>query len=296
MANPWDAYSVKSQDDQDPPDRGGHKGPGGDDPCPAGSTRYTQSDGSTACIPDGGPGNTNCPPGEEYSSSRQRCEPKCPDYQTRDYSGNCIDFGDPHDPKNQQPQSGGGGGGGTSTYKPPAYTPTKSPYDDALSKQLFDTLTGMINGGDAPFGPDTIARMQAAALQSNKSQLANSRTELQKRLINSGLSRSGVAPASYQKLESSAASDFSGNIRTIAVNAVQQNYNARVTALNQAQQFLQSERANALSQDQLILAYARLKQEWNTTQAQFDQQWKIVQNGNEQEMTKLMICLRTGVC
>lgn len=190
----------------------------------------------------------------------------------------------------------GSGSGGTGAYRPPTYTPTKSPYDAPLSKQLFETLTDMINGGNAPFGPDTIAKLQAAALQSNKGQLANSQRDLQRRLVSSGLSRSGIAPSSYQRLSSAADADLSNNFRTVAVTAVQKNFEAKQTALAQAQQFLQSERANALSQDQMILAYARLRQESANLQATFDQQWKIVQNGNEQDLMKLMICLRTGVC
>lgn len=185
--------------------------------------------------------------------------------------------------------SSSGGGGGK-------YTPTKSPYDAATSEAIYKMIMGIMDGKDLPFGPDTIARMQAAALQSNKGQLANARTDTQKRLIASGLSRSGVAPATYAKLDSAANVDLSNNLRTVATNAVQQNYSARMSALQQAQQFLQSERANSLSQDQLILSYARLNQEMKMQQAQFDQQWKIIQNGNEQEMVKLMLCLRTGVC
>lgn len=233
-----------------------------------------------------------CPPDKPYMNDGQ-CD-KCPEgFWT--HNGQC----EPR-PTGPASESGGGGSssssGGTGAYKPPSYTPTKSPYDEAMSKQLFDMLTDMMNGGNAPFGPETIAKLQAAALQSNKSQLAGSERALQRRLISSGLSRSGAAASSTAQLRSNADADLSNNFRTVAITAVQKNFEAKQTALAQAQQFLQSERANALSQDQMILAYARLRQESENLQKQFDQQWKLAQSGNQWELEKLMICLRTGVC
>lgn len=241
--------------------------------------------------------NTTCPSGQSWNNVHNKCMPDCPAGTSRagNANGECtpIDY-------NPNPNESGGGSssssGGTGAYKPPGYTPTKSPYDAALSKQLFDMLTNMLNGGDAPFGPETIAKLQAAALQSNKSQLAGSERALQRRLISSGLSRSGAAASSTAQLRSNADADLSNNFRTVAVTAVQKNYEAKQTALAQAQQFLQSERANALSQDQMILAYARLKQESENLEKQFAQQWKLAQSGNQWELEKLMICLRTGVC
>lgn len=291
MVDPYNQDSL-------PQDRRGPIARANQGDCPPGERSHPTQDG-WECRPDPQPQFPNskpsdtCPDGQTaviLAGGQMECKPKCPPGQDHDANGNCFD--NPVNP----PSNNGGGGGSSSTYKPPPYKPTKSPYDAAVSKQLFDTLMNMINGGDAPFGPDTIAKLQAAALQSNKGQLANDQRDLQKRLINSGLSRSGVAPSSFQKLDSASSADLSNQFRNVAVTAVQQNYNARVTALNQAQQFLQSERANSLSQDQLILSYARLNQEWNTLQAGFDQQWKIVQNGDQQEITKLLLCLRTGVC
>lgn len=305
MRNPWDVYNGEpARDPSDPGDPGGDDGTGRDlaqqrEDCRASGGRwipngpYGQGTCTPADAPETGPRADGCPEGQERSPH---------DANGNDAGNNmeCVSHAEAQrrfDLRKTQNQNGTGGSTSSGgTYSPPAPKSTKSPYDAAMSKTLFDTLTNMINGGDAPFSADTIAKLSAAALQSNKGQLANSRQELQKRLINSGLSRSGVAPASYQKLESAANVDLSNNLRTVATTAVQKNYEARVTALNQAQQFLQSERANSLSQDQLILAYARLKQEWATTQSGYDQQWKVLQNGNEQEMVKLMLCLRTGVC
>lgn len=297
MVNPWSNYNGLTDSSPDAPEGGGGTQGGGNDPgppntpCAPGYTKQFKPDGSFECV---APSAGDCPEGQEkspYNSSGGDAS----------YPLECVSHEEAQRRFDARKQQNGeatpaSGGGSTGTYKPPTAKPTKSPYDDAMSKTLFETLTNMINGGDAPFSADTIGKLQAAALQSNKGQLSNSRGELQKRLINSGLSRSGVAPSSYQKLESAANVDLSNNLRTVATTAVQKNYEARVTALNQAQAFLQSERANALSQDQLILAYARLKQEWATTQSGYDQQWKIVQNGDEQSLMRMLLCLKTPGC
>lgn len=259
------------------------------------------------CVLSGSGGGTpappsSCPPGYEWDAEHNGCKvagTKWDDGCFIHTDGKTYCKDNPL-PSSNSGSGGGNAGGGTSSsgggYSAPKYTPTKSPYDEATSKAIYDMITGIMNGTDLPFGPETIARMQAAALQSNKAQLGNSRAEVQKRLINSGLSRSGVAPATYGKLESAAGADLSNNLRQIATNAVQQNYNARMAALSEAQKFLQSERANSLSQDQMLLSYARLNQEWKAMQAGFDQQWKVIQNGDEQAMIRLMLCLRTGTC
>lgn len=305
MVNPWqDENGYGYRNPEDNPDPGGDDGTGRDlaqqrADCQASGGRWIPNGpyGQGTCThdtPETGPRPDGCPDGQEKS-------PFDANGGDASYPLECVSHEeaqrrfDLRKGKNQS-ESSNNSSSSSSTYKAPTYTPTKSPYADATSKAIYDNLIDMMNGGKAPYGPETIAKLQAAALQSNKSQLGNSRVEMQKRLINSGLSRSGVAPASYQKLESAAGADFSNNMRTIATTAVQKNYEAKVTALNQAQQFLQSERANSLSQDQLILSYARLKQEMATLQMGYDQQWKVIQNGNEQEMMKLMLCLRTGVC
>lgn len=299
VVNPWSNYDGLTDSSPDAPtngtDGGGNAPSAPNTPCAPDHHKEFKADGSFECVPNG---NVYGCPGDQVkinldANGKQGAE-VCVSQAEAQRRNQLWIGANPGEHDKGEPK--GGSSSSTGAYKPPTYTPRVSPYDAEMSKTLFENLTKMINGEGAPFGADTIARLQAAALQSNKSQLAGSRTELQKRLINSGLSRSGVAPSSYQKLESAAGADLSNNFRAVATTAVQKNYEAKVTALNQAQQFLQSERANALSQDQLILAYARLNQEWKTTQAGFDQQWKIIQNGNEQDMMKLLLCLRTGVC
>lgn len=183
----------------------------------------------------------------------------------------------------------------SSNYKPPSNTATKSPYDAQLSQSIFDMIQGIMNGKDVPFGEATIARLMAAALSSNKAQLANTLRGDERRLVAAGLTRTGAAPAVEGRSRDAAAADLSNNLRTVAVTAVQQNYNARVAALKEAQNFLASERANSLSQDQMVLAYARLKQEWATTQSTFAQQWKLAQNADEQAIIQLLLQLKGGI-
>jgi hypothetical protein len=276
-------YDWEHPDERD--DGGAHDNPTGtgsapppvpppnNEPCPGGPN-WARNQITGECIElfpgDDDPSSNGCGPNQHWDEGQKRC--------VAGASGS------------GQQQSNG-------AYQPPrAPSPTRSPYDAAMSQTLFDNLTRMINGEGAPFSPEMVARMQAAALQSNRSQLASGQRDVQRRLIASGLSRSGVAPATQARFRGAADVDLSNNLRSIASTAVQKNYEAKVTALNQAQAFLQSERANSLSQDQLILSYARLNQEWKTTQATFDQQWKLVQNGNEQEMMKILLCLRTGAC
>lgn len=189
----------------------------------------------------------------------------------------------------QSGNSGGGGGGGVS--RPPQ---TKSPYDAPLAQTIYEQLQAMIRGEGQPFSPEVVAKLNAGALGSNKAQLEGSQRDLQKRLINAGLSRSGVAPAEQGRLRSRADAALGNDFRNIAITAIQGNYAAKAQALAQAQTFLNSERANALSTDQLTLAYKQLEQQWKMLQAQFDEQKWIVNTGNEQAIIQMLLQLQNG--
>lgn len=258
-------------------------GPGGaNQSCPAGTSWNATEQ---RCIAD------ECPAGSSWDNPKQKCMPDCPSGTTRagNADGACtpIDYN-----KGPVEPTGGGSSGG---YSPPkAPTRTKSPYDEDMARTLFENLQRMINGEGQPFSPEVVAKMNAGLLGSNKAQLETSQRDLQKRLIASGLSRSGVAPAEQGRLRSRADAALGDGFRQTAITAIQGNYAAKAAALAQAQTFLNSERANALSTDQLTFGYAQLSQQWKALQAQFDQQKWLANNGNEQDLLRLLLQLQNG--
>lgn len=286
MANWWEADSMRGDDGPAP------RRPGGNgEACPPGERRVPNQDGWT-CMPDGSTpapppsGPATCPPDKPYMNDGQ-CD-KCPEGQWT-HNGVCEARSAGSGGNNGS--NSGGSGGGVAPKAPPR---TVSPYDAEMSKLLFEQLQAMINGEGQPFSPEVVAKMNAGLLGSNKAQLETSQRDLQKRLIASGLSRSGVAPAEQGRLRSRADASLSDGFRQTAITAIQGNYAAKAQALAQAQTFLNSERANALSTDQLTFGYAQLAQQWKALQAQFDQQKWLANNGNEQDLLRLLLQLQNG--
>lgn len=310
MANWWEAANTSGNTDSlgpassNSPYTGGMGDANKPEPgfeCPPGERRRPTMDG-WECVPDGSnpepapAPNTNvygCPGTDvmcNLDANGKETTPSCMS-QAECSRRNQLWIGkNPGNPQEQNTPS-------TSTSSSSSTTApkiTKSPYADAMAKLLFEQLQRMLNGEEQPFSPDVVAKLNAGALGSNKAQLETSQRDLQKRLIASGLSRSGVAPSEQGRLRSRADAALSGDFRNIAITAVQQNYAAKAQALSQAQAFLNSERASALSTDQLAFGYAQLAQQWKSLQAQFEQQKWVVNTGNESALMQLLIQLQNG--
>ena len=205
-------------------------------------------------------------------------------------------------PRANQGQSAGGGSGGGAggsvplpaqeRYKP---APQDLELDDTIMGGIRDALSGKL----APYDAATIARMRAASFQAAQGQGDQQRAALSRDLTRRGLTRSGIAVEGGQAIDRNIGADVSRGMRDVLVKAATANYQAKEDALKRAESYLNQRQQFALAnirttQDYQIasaqnsLAYARLRQEWDSLQAQFKQQLKLAEMGNDQQLTLLL--------
>ena len=215
--------------------------------------------------------------------------------------------------RNSQGGGGGAAGGGRGAIPASPRLPGSGNGNIAAAGANESSLEAMISqatrdamsGANAPFGPKELTAIRARLLQDTSGKAKASKEALNRDMIRRGLSRSGIAVEQGAGIDRAASADYTTGLRETLVAAAQQNYQAKATALQQAQQQLDSYRSYRLNsartaneftiaQSQIDLAYARLKQDWNSLQAQLRQQLQIANMGNENALTIALLNLQNG--
>lgn len=252
-------------------------------PCAPGYEKQFKPDGSFECVPH--QGNTTCPPGQTWDSPTNGCIAVCPEGQARDGRGNCVSLNMP----GKETASSGGGGGPVKAGSQVGV----SPYDAKLQAMIMEYLQSIMGGRGLPFSEDMVNKLKAGAFQTASGQAQVQQQGLAGDLARAGLSRSGAAIDASGAIARNQGAQFSKDSRTIAITAVQENFKAKQSALQSAQDFLNSERANQLSTAQVTLAYAQLNQQWKSLLASFDQQMKVIDRGDQSATEKMILCIQT---
>jgi len=251
-----------------------------------------------------------------------RCDPidapgapqsDCPGNQGKDREGRCCEFGlkldGSCDTEHTGPPSGGpsgggstgggstgGGGGGGSIAAPPGLSPGYLAQYDQLWKSIWA-------GYDKPpFDQAQIDRGKAAAFQTAKDRAAVDKAALGRDLVARGMARSGTASSKSTDIDTKASAEYARGYRQTLVAAVEQNHQARITALQQAGQLLsqrqQAELATArTSLDRDIananaqLGWARINAELEIARNSLAQQMALANSAREDDLLRLMMQL-----
>jgi len=204
-------------------------------------------------------------------------------------------------------EGGGGGeedsGGGGSRVPAPASIRSSGlgdfkslgldPFYDELLKGIRESRTG-------PFDPDTLNHQKALLFQTAQGRAAAEKEELGRDLIRRGISRSGVAVEKKAGIERAASSDFGTEYTKVLVNAVQENYKARVEALKQEANALQLRQTamltlarNQLDKDianaNIALGYARIQAEAENLRAQLESAFSLARENNQSALERLLL-------
>lgn len=143
--------------------------------------------------------------------------------------------------------AGGGGGGGQSWAQP-----IKDPVAD-FSSQIMSTLQAQLAPGAGPWDANTTD----AALQGNVEQRASadkqSRDAILRNAVASGLGRSSSTQALLAQAHTANSSAFGAANRDVQKNAVLQNYQARVQALDQSMKYIDQARNWVLASDKSMM-------------------------------------------
>lgn len=173
--------------------------------------------------------------------------------------------------------SRGEGGLGTRGFQPQPFGSVSASAGLPASTRAFQSmieqaLTRAATGGDVPFSPETIARLSAGAGQRASASARQGIESARADALSRGVYRSSAAVNDQAAAQAAARAQQSGEINAIESGAAQANYTARVGALAQARQMLDSTRQYLLSADlnafkrdeltaNLTLAYANLDQQ-----------------------------------
>lgn len=143
--------------------------------------------------------------------------------------------------------AGGVGGGGQSWAQP-----IKDPVSD-FSSQIMSTLQAQLAPGAGPWDANTAD----AALQGNVEQRASadkqSRDAILRNAVASGLGRSSSTQALLAQAHTANSSAFGAANRDVQKNAVLQNYQARVQALDQSMKYIDQARNWVLASDKSMM-------------------------------------------
>ena len=258
-------------------------------PCPPGYHRDKKGPYGSECVPDTAV-NTDCPAGQTYSSMRQRCEDDCPGYQTRDGSGNCIDFGDPHDPKNQKPATSGSGGG-SALPKPADLNPnfsSQSIWDRTSS--LWDSLLAQGNNLKPRWNSDNTALVKGQLRQATAGNAAAEKKALMAQRAASGMLTQGTTQRQLRGIGERANTNYASGATGIDVRAAGENFEDQMAILNKKSQDIQaygafqlslagSDQAAASIRNSMSIALAQIQQQKEALQKQLDMQKYLAQLG-----------------
>lgn len=157
-----------------------------------------------------------------------------------------------------------------------------------ISGQIKNYLSGVLNGKNLPFGPDQIAALTAQA-KANTSGAASAASQAARdEAVRRGVFRSPFAARAESDIQRSAASQFTQQATGIQLQAVQQNYNARMAALDRMEKWLDNLRSFAAQMDanssqreeaiaQIALGYANIAAQRDRLQMSFQHEFDLLQ-------------------
>jgi hypothetical protein len=221
---------------------------------------------------------------------------------TRDEFNRRGDLNIARNPGQKDPGSSGvplpGGSSSSGGQKMPAperYVP--SPQDLELDETIMQGVRDAMSGKLNPFDPETIARMRAQSFQAAQGQGEQAKAAVSRDIASRGLGRSGIAVNQNASVDRATSAQVGKGMRDVLVTAAQENYKAKVSALERAQSYLDQRRQFALAnlrstQDYQIassninLGYARLAQEATNLEKQLKQALEIANMGNDTEIMK----------
>lgn len=199
---------------------------------------------------------------------------------------------------------GGGGGGGASTsiatVAPPPPIPQYRPIQP--SGPTWDLLVRGVEEAynRLPYTDDVINAMKAKLFASSAGRTAAAKQAAGQDIVRRGLSRSGIATETLAGIERAGASDYSGGVRDILIKAAEENYKARLSALDRAKEVValkaQYDLANARNQldrdiavSNAALGYARIQQEAMNLAASLDNAYAIARMNNAGALFRLLV-------
>lgn len=178
-----------------------------------------------------------------------------------------------------QPDAGGGGGNPQTTKPPASAPPFMSPQqrpsvgdqgsgDDSGSLGLsfsdapdfaatdpakaqsdftWGVLQGIISGKDLPFGPGEIDSEKTQAKTNSENTFNQAKQEIQGQQAETGFASSPAAARPLVEARIGASQQYGKSANDIVQNAAQQNFNARLSALQGAQAWIESLRSYVAS-------------------------------------------------
>ncbi len=111
-----------------------------------------------------------------------------------------------------------------------------------LQGQIQDILRGAMTGKDVPFSMDTITALKSRAKSAAEGGARGSMESLKHHLAKTGMARSPASMRQMTDIRRQAQSDYSQASNSIQVQAAVKNYEARMSALKQAQTSLDRQR------------------------------------------------------
>ena len=185
-----------------------------------------------------------------------------------------------------------------------AIAPYSAARPDAYSNQLYDLLLKSIQdayaGKFVPYNEETLNLQKGKLFQASTGRAAAAKQALGQDLIRRNMSRAGVAGELTSAIDRSAATDYTSGYRDILIQAAEKNYQAKVTALQEARNIVQiraqydlsnarNELDRNIASSNAALGYLRIQQEAANLQAQLEAAYRLAELGNQAALEQLLI-------
>lgn len=170
-------------------------------------------------------------------------------------------------------------------------------FDEAGYNRIMSALQASESG---PYDKATLDRAKAQLFATTQGRVKAEQDALGRDLIRRGVSRSGEAIERSAGIERDASSQFGAGYQAVLVKAVEANYEARMSALQQEanlmiarQQALLTGSRNAIDQQiaqaNIALGYARINAEKDNLQLQLSSAYDLAKMGNSQQLLLWML-------